>query len=298
MSDLAVHLEGIGKTYPFFSLENIDLTVPTGTIAGLIGANGAGKSTTLRILIGLVRQNRGSVRVLGYDMAKDPVAAKQNVGFVSEDTRLYPSATLTWHIGFVRSLCGVWDAAYGEELLARFDLHPEQKIGGLSRGAQVKAMLLLALARRPLLLVLDEPTAGLDPIARREVLQALGEVLADEERTVLFSSQNTLDIEQISDQITFIDRGRVVDSRDKESLLESWRSLRVRVPEGVTLPTLPGVSREGGSDRVAILKVQPFEPGITEALQAAGASVEAVDRMTLEEIFVASVMRQREDARV
>ncbi len=296
MSDLAVQLEGIGKTFPFFALEDVDLEVPAGTIAGLIGANGAGKSTTLRILLGLARPDRGSVRVLGHDMTRHPAAARRDVGFASEDFRLYKSATLAWHIGFVRRVFGHWDEAYGEQLSRRLDLHPGRKIGDLSRGAQVKAGLLLALARRPRLLVLDEPTAGLDPIARREVLRALTEVVAEEDRTVLFSSQNTLDVEQISDQITFIDRGRVVESADKESLLESWRSIRLRVPPRVVLPALPGVTRDGGSERVARLKAQPFEPAIVEALQAAGAEVEAVERMTLEEIFVACVTRQREGA--
>ncbi len=296
MSDLAVHLDGVDKSYPFFTLDGIDLEVRPGTIAGLIGANGAGKSTTLRILLGLVQPDRGRVRVLGHDMARDPAGARRDVGFASEDFRIYKSATLAWHIDLVSKIFGHWDAAYGEQLARRLDLNPGQKIGDLSRGAQVKAVLLLALARRPRLLVLDEPTAGLDPIARREVLRALTEVVAEEDRAVLFSSQNTLDVEQISDQITFIDRGRVVDSADKESMLECWRSIRLRVPPGVVLPALPGVRRDGGSERVAILKANPFEPALVEALRAAGAEIEAVERMTLEEIFVARVTREREDA--
>ena len=297
MSDLAVQLEGVGKTYPFFSLDDVDLEVPAGTIAGLIGANGAGKSTTLRILLGLVRQDRGRVRVLGHDMLRQQITARRHVGFASEDVQLYKSATLAWHIAFIRRIFGHWDAAYGEQLLQRLDLNPGRKVGDLSRGGRVKAQLLLALARRPRLLVFDEPTAGLDPIARREVLRALTEVLAEEDRTVLFSSQNTLDVEQISDQITFIDRGRVVESADKESLLDSWRSIRLRVPPGVVLPDLPGVTRDGGTDRVAILKAKPFEPAIVDALQAAGGAVEAVERMSLEEIFVACVMRERGSTR-
>ncbi len=293
MTDLAVQLQGVGKTYPFFTLDGIDLDVPTGTIAGLIGANGAGKSTTIRMLVGLVQQDRGSVRVLGHDLPEHQVAAKQDVGFVSEDIKLYKSATLAWHIHFIRSIFGHWDDAYAQSLLGRFDLNLNQKIRGLSHGQRVKAALLLALARRPRLLVLDEPTAGLDPIARLEVLGALTEVLTDENRTVLLSSQNTLDIEQISDQITFIDRGRVLHSADKETLLDGWRSIRLRVPPATLLPDLPGITRDGGTDRVPILKAHPFEPAMIEALQATGATIETVERMTLEEIFVASVMRQR-----
>ncbi len=296
MTDLAVQIRGLGKTYPFFTLDGIDLEVPTGTIVGLIGAGGAGKSTTMRILMGLVRADRGTVRALGYDLSRDGVAARREMGFVSEDLCLYTSATLKWHIGWIRSMFGTWDPAYAEDLLRRFDLSPAQKIGGLSRGQRVKALLLLALARRPKLLVLDEPTAGLDPIARQEVLQALAEILADEERSVLFSSQNTLDVEQLSDHITFIDRGRVVASADKESLLESWRSIRLRLPAGGGLPEIPGLTRDGGSERIAVCKAYPYGPGLLDTLQAAGAEVESVDHMSLEEIFVAQVMREREEA--
>ena len=293
MSDPAVWLEGVGKTYPFFSLEDIDLEVPTGTISGLIGANGAGKSTTLNLLVGLTQVDRGRLRVLGHDPVREPVAVRRGLAFVSDRMRLYGAATLGWHVELVRSLAGSWDAAYGEQLLRRFDLHPDRKVGALSRGQRTLALLFLALARRPRLLVLDEPTAGLDPIARREVLRALGEVLAEEERSVLLTSQNTLDIEQICDQVTFIDRGRVLESTDKESLLASWRSIRLRVLAGVTLPPLPELIRDGGSDRVPRLRANPFDPSLVEALQAAGATVEAVERMTLEEIFVASVVRER-----
>ena len=294
MTDLAVQTRGLGKTYPFFTLDDIDLEVPTGTIAGLIGANGAGKSTTMRILMGLVQADRGTVRALGYDLSREGEVARRDMGFVSEDLRLYGSATLRWHIGWIRSMFGTWDRAYAEDLLRRFDLNPAQKIGGLSRGQRVKALLLLALARRPKLLVLDEPTAGLDPIARQEVLQALAEILADEERSVLFSSQNTADVEQLSDHITFIDRGRIVTSTDKEELLESWRSIRLRLPGEGTLPDLAGLTRDGGSDRIAVCKAFPYEPGMLDTLRAAGALVESVDRMSLEEIFVAQVMRERE----
>ena len=132
-------------------------------------------------------------------------------------------------------------------LLKRFGLVAEQKIKGLSHGQRVKAMLLLVFARRPKLLVLDEPTTGLDPVARHEILRELTAVMKDEGRSVLFSSHNTQDVEQISDQITFIDRGRIIDSMDKETYLDRWRRLRLEVPAGIELPALPGIiEREAG----------------------------------------------------
>jgi ABC-2 type transport system ATP-binding protein len=230
MTDLSVELSGVSKKYRYFMLDNISLKLPQGQIMGLIGANGAGKSTTIRILMGLVRQDSGEARVLGHSMPAQQVAAKWDIGFVSEDMRLYDSMTLAWHMNFIRSIYPNWDASYAQLLVKRFGLRAEQKIKGLSHGQLVKSALLLVLARKPKLLVLDEPTTGLDPVARHEILRELTNVMADEGRSILFSSHNTQDVEQISDRITFIDRGRIIDSMDKETYLDRWRRLRLEVP--------------------------------------------------------------------
>ena len=294
MIDAAVEFSGVTKRYKYFTLDQIDLKLPTGYIMGFVGANGAGKSTTLRILMGLVHQDAGCVNVLGHAMPQDQTTAKRDIGFVSEDMRLYGAATLEWHMRFVRSIYPRWDNGYANDLLRRFDLKAQQKIKGMSHGQRVKAALLLALARRPRLLVLDEPTTGLDPIARRQVLGELMAVLADEERTVLFSSHNTIEVEQISDQITFIDRGRILESSDKEAFLDRWRRLRLVLPPNTKLPGLPGIVHVDGSSRLPVITTNRFEPTMMAACAEAGASVQSVDVMTLEEIFVASVQSQRE----
>ena len=294
MNELCVQFEGVSKKYPHFSLENIDLELPSGSIMGFIGANGAGKSTTIRILLGLIHQDAGAVNVLGHAMPADQAAAKLDIGFVSEDMRLYGPATLAWHMNFLRPIYPRWDQAYAESLLERFDLKPQQKIKGLSHGQRVKAALLLALARKPRLLVLDEPTTGLDPVARREVLGELMAVLADEDRTILFSSHNTQDVEQISDQITFIDRGTIIDSDDKEGFLYQWRRLRLVMPQHAEVPRLPGVIDVGGTGRLPVLTTNRFDPGMLTVCQDLGATIQAVDSMTLEEIFVTSVQHRRE----
>ncbi len=300
MNDVAAHLHRVSKTYPHFTLHDVDLVLPTGSVTGFIGANGAGKSTTIRILMGLVHQDHGSVTVMGQPMPGGQAVAKREIGFVSEDMRLYKAATLGWHIEFIRSIFPSWDQAYADHLMTRFDLKRDHPIKGLSHGQRVKAALLLALARRPKLLVLDEPTTGLDPVARHEVLAALMEVLADESRTVLFSSQNTLDVEQISDHISFIDAGRIVESGDKEEFLDRWRRFRLDVPSGTGLPDLPGAIGTSGAPRNARLSVvttNRFEPSMAAAYQAAGITVQAVENMTLEEIFVATVLAKREGKR-
>jgi ABC-2 type transport system ATP-binding protein len=298
MNHLAIDMRGVGKKYRYFSLDNIELKLPCGEIMGLIGPNGAGKSTTIRILLGLVHQDRGDVRVLGHPMPAGQVAAKWDIGFASEDMRLYESQTLAWHMRFMQSVYPDWDPAYAQLLLKRFGLRAEQKLKGVSHGQRVKSTLLLVLARRPKLLVLDEPTTGLDPVARHEILRELTDVMRDEGRSILFSSHNTQDVEQISDRITFIDRGRIIDSMDKEAYLDRWRRLRLEAPHGVALPALPGIIGIRQEGRVAIATANAFVPELANAYESAGATVQRIESMTLEEIFVANVERSREEVEV
>jgi ABC-2 type transport system ATP-binding protein len=297
MTDLAIQLSGVSKKYRYFTLDKIDLELPRGQIMGLIGANGAGKSTTIRILMGLVHQDSGEARVLGHRMPAEQVAAKWDIGFASEDMRLYDSMTLAWHMNFIRSIYSGWDAAYAQLLLKRFGLRADQTIKGLSHGQRVKSALLLVLARKPKLLVLDEPTTGLDPVARHEILRELTDVMADEGRSILFSSHNTQDVEQISDHITFIDRGRIIDSMDKEAYLDRWRRLRLEVPSGIDLPALPGIIGVQQRGRLAVATANAFVPDLANAYERTGARVQHIEHMTLEEIFVANVEHSREEVK-
>ena len=298
MNDLAISLQGVSKKYEYFTLDNVKLQLARGQVMGLIGPNGAGKSTTIRVMMGLVHQDRGEVRVLGRRMPEEQVAAKWDVGFASEDMRLYEGMTIDWHIGFIRSMFPRWDEDYARLLLKRFGLNAGQKIKTMSHGQRVKAGLLLVFARRPKLLVLDEPTTGLDPVARHEILREITGFMADEECSVLFSSHQTQDVEQISDQITFIDRGRVLDSYDKETYLERWRRLRLEAPSGVELPALPGIIAMKQQGRIAIATSNAFDPGLPYAYEQRGARVQRVENMTLEEIFVANVEHSRESEEV
>ncbi len=292
----AIECRGIGKRYPHFELKDVDLVVPTGTVMGFVGPNGAGKSTTLRIIMGLIAQDHGEVRVLGHTLPEEQVAAKWDIGFVSEDMRLHPGQTIGFHMRFMRSVYPGWDDAYAEVLLERFSLVPGQKVKGLSHGQRVKAAILLALARRPRLLVFDEPTTGLDPLSRREILEEMTAVLADETRSILFSSHNTLDVEQISDQITLINDGAIVFSEDKEALQDGWRRIRMQIPDGFRLPAFPGLVSEQRDGHLAVIATSAYRPGSEALLSGAGASVSAVERLTLEEIFLTSVGAQAEAA--
>jgi ABC-2 type transport system ATP-binding protein len=157
-------------------------------------------------------------------------------------------------------------------------------------------LILLTLARHPRLIVLDEPTSGLDPVARHEVLNELMQVLKEEDRSILFSSHNTVDVERICDQIAFIDRGTLVDLRDKETFLERWRRLQLDVTEGVALPKLQGVVEQTIHGRTATVITQEFSPELPLTFEKLGARVHSVQRLSLEEIFVASVMSSRQEA--
>ena len=294
MTDPAIRLNGICKSYPEFELNDIDLELEAGQIMGFVGPNGAGKSTTIRILMGLLHQDRGECRVLGHPMPKEQIAAKRDVGFVSEDMRLYKWGTLEWHMRFIASIYPSWDESYAQTLLRRFELRPKQQLRRFSHGESVKAMLLLALARRPKLLVLDEPTTGLDPVARYDLLEEFMDIIRDEDRTILFSSHNTQDIEQISDQITFIDQGRIIESRDKETFLERWRRIRLEVAEEASLPSFDSVIDVQRSGRTAVATANGYEPAIADRYRQAGALVHAIEPMTLEEIFIANVRHGRD----
>jgi ABC-2 type transport system ATP-binding protein len=222
-------------------------------------------------------------------MPQAQVAVKRDIGYASDDMRLYRGQSLRWHMDLIRSIYPGWDEAYAQDLLRRFDLRPQQKLGGFSHGQRVKALLLLIFARHPRLLLLDEPTTGLDPVARGEVLAALADALRDERRSILFSSHNTADIEQIADSITFLHGGRIIASRDKESFLDSWRRILCRGEWTDRVRHLAGVASVRNSAPLIELKTGAFDESTLPALQAIGLAVDSVEAMSLEDIFVTTV---------
>jgi ABC-2 type transport system ATP-binding protein len=286
-----IEMRGVTKAYRFFTLQDLSLDLEPGQVMGLVGPNGAGKSTTIRLAMGLIGADVGEIRVLGCPMPEAQAIAKRDIGFVSADMRLIPNATLGWHMDLAASVYPGWDAAYANTLVKRFNLRAEQVSRSLSVGEHTKAALLLALARRPRLLILDEPTNGLDPVARQEMLTEFMDVLRDDSRSILYSSHNTVDVERISDRITFLDRGRLVESSDKEEFLESWRRIEVQLPPGGVLPELPAIVGRSSDGHFHVLTTNQFSD---EHISRLDGLVRNVHRMSLEEIFVAIVMHHRE----
>jgi len=286
-----IEMRGVRKNYRFFTLDDLSLELAPGEVMGFVGPNGAGKSTTLRLAMGMIAPDAGEIRVMGHAMPDEQALAKRDIGYVSAEMRLMPHTTLGWHLDFVKSIYPDWDGGYAAALVKRFNLRPEQNARSLSLGEHVKAVLLLALARRPRLLILDEPTTGLDPVARHEVISEFMDVLRDDNRSILFSSHNTVDVERISDRITFIDRGRVVESSNKEDFLDRWRRIHVQLPPGATLPELPNIVSRVNDGQFITLTTNRYSEGLRALV---GPNATDVQRMNLEEIFVANVMYHRE----
>ena len=284
----AIEFNQVCKRYPEFYLDHLDLHLPVGQVMGLVGVNGAGKSTMLRLVMGLIQPDAGSVSVLGYRLPEHQVSAKENIGYAAEDMRLYGAENLRWHMRFIQSIFPSWDPLYAEHLLKKFDMNAEQKARGYSHGQRVKASLILLLARRPRLVILDEPTTGLDPVSRYEVLSELAEILRDENRSVLFSSHSTQDVEQLSDSITFLHNGKTLACQDKETYIEGWR--RVLCSGTLDQPlNLPGIAELKSNGSLHEIKIRGFDETMLAKLNAHGLQVSQVERMTLEQIFIASV---------
>lgn len=287
----AADLTNVNKRYPHFNLRDLNLRLPRGEILGLVGPNGAGKSTCLRLLMGFIQADSGDICVLSRSMPQHNVWLRKHAAFVSEDMRLFAGASIEWHIGFVKKFFASWDETFAQQLLNNFDLNPKQKVKELSLGQRIKATLLLALARRPQLLVLDEPSTGLDPIARFELTSQLFDIMLNEENSVIFSSQFTQDVERLSDSIAFMDRGSVINHQDKESYLDKWR--RLTISGTGEFPLRQGALDVQASAGGYTFIHAEFSSSVIQQLAALGFQIDKVQPMTLEEIFIHQVRYHR-----
>jgi len=213
MNDPVINISSLTRRFgEKTALNSVSLSFPRGGVYGLVGANGAGKTTLIKHLLGLLEAQSGSVRIFGLDPVAEPVAVLSRIGYLSEENDLPGWMRVDELIRYSRAFYKNWDDRYAEELRAAFTLDPSAKIRDLSKGQRSRAGLLIALAYRPELLVLDEPSSGLDPIVRRDILGAVIRTIADEGRTVLFSSHLLDEVEQVADHVTMIRQGTLVMS--------------------------------------------------------------------------------------
>ncbi len=224
MSENVLALDNVCKSYSGFDLRNVSFELPRGYIMGFVGPNGAGKTTTIRLIMDLARPDSGRITVLGRQMAANQIELKRRIGYVPENHEFYSDMTVAWTAQFVGRHYPTWNEGRFRDLLRRYDVDPRKKVGALSKGTRAKLAMALALAHHPELLILDEPTSGLDPVVRRELLSDLLEFVADGDRSVLFSTHITSDLERVADYVTFIVNGQVVASDEREAMLERARA--------------------------------------------------------------------------
>jgi ABC-2 type transport system ATP-binding protein len=273
------------------ALDEISLSVPRGGVFGLIGGNGAGKTTVIKHVLGLLKAQSGSVRVFGLDPVQNPVGTLGRIGYLSEDRDLPDWMSVAELMRYTQAFFPSWDEAYAAELREAFDLDPKAKIKNLSRGQRARAGLLAALAHRPDLLVLDEPSSGLDPVVRRDILGAIIRTIADEGRTVLFSSHLLDEVERVADRVAIIHEGRILLTAPMDEIKETHRRMTLRFGQSHRQPpTLVGaLSFEGeGSDWTYICSGESRQ--LRQAAEAIGATVMEDAPLSLDEIFVSRVL--------
>jgi ABC-2 type transport system ATP-binding protein len=285
---VALATRDLGRRYGRrWALSGCTLQVPAGHVAGLVGPNGAGKTTLLQLAVGLIEPSEGSIAVLGEEVAGTPEQLAR-IGFVAQETPLYPTLSVDDHLRFGAALNPGWDAELAQARIARLGLEGAQRAGTLSGGQRAQLALTLAIAKRPELLVLDEPLASLDPLARREFLGGLMEFTAEHAASVLLSSHLVADLERVCDYLILLAQGRVQLTGEIDRLLATHRRISGPRRAGDRLPAGRRVIEESHTERQSTLLVQTDAPIIDPAW--------SVEEVSLEDIVLAYMGRPAEDA--
>lgn len=287
-TESAVEINGLVRRYGrTIALEDIHLTVPVGSVTGLLGANGAGKSTLIQCALGLIRADAGVCRVLGEPAESLSAAAKARIGYVPQEIALQPWMSARRLVKYVAAFYPRWNWDLTDRLFVEWDVPPGQKIGKMSVGTRQKLAIILALAHEPSLLILDEPAASLDPAARREFLRAVLAVAAEGDRTVLFSTHITSDLERVADRVAILRQGRLVYDGELDALKDSVKRLHVSsadpLPPDLAFPGAVQVHVQGNRATVSVRKVS--EQSIERWSREHRAGV-VVEDLNLEDIFV------------
>lgn len=222
----ALKLSNVTKKYDGFILDNINIELPQGCIMGFVGENGAGKSTTIKLILDLINRDSGSIEVLGMDNQKAGKEIRENIGVVLDESCFHENLTYVQISKVMKNIYKSWDENEFQEYIKRFSLDPKKTVKEYSRGMKMKLSIAVALAHHPKLLILDEATSGLDPVARDEILDVFYDFIQDEQHSIFISSHITSDLEKICDYITFIHNGQIVLSTARDELSENFGILK------------------------------------------------------------------------
>jgi ABC-2 type transport system ATP-binding protein len=269
------------------ALHDVSLTVPRGCVFGLVGENGAGKTTLIKHVLGLLRAQLGTVRVFDRDPVKDPVGVLGRIGYLSEDRDLPDWMRIDELFAYMQAFYPTWDERFADDLRREFELDRRQKVGTLSRGQRARTGLIAAVTHRPDLLVLDEPSSGLDPVVRQDILGAIVRTVADEGRTVLFSSHLLEEVERVADQVGILHQGRIVLSEPLDEIKQSHRRFTVRFSQPqYSPPQLKGALGCHGEGLEWTFLANGGSEELRREVQERGATIVEEAVPSLEEIFV------------
>lgn len=283
-----------GRGPKAFELSRMSMHVPVGSVYGFLGANGSGKTTTLRLLLGLSRAQSGSITVLGEEMPESYASVLARTGYVPERLHLYPTLTVQEVIDQHRAFYPTWDQKWATDLLGEFYLQPSRKINALSKGESGKIMMLLALAQKPELLVLDEPTDGLDPVVRRDILSAVLTYVNDTQATVVISSHLVHELERICDWVGVLDHGQLVAELPMNDFKNGMKKLRVSgAPDDLVNSPFTLLARERTLGSVEQWLVRGWAPPMQSYISGIGANLREVIDLDLEEGFVEMLRASR-----
>lgn len=217
-----LEISNVTKDYKKFKIDNISFNLPKGYIMGFIGANGAGKTTTIKLILNMIKRESGEIKVFGLDNIREEERIKEQIGVVFDECYYLEDWTINDVEKAVSMFYKNWNSSIYEKYLKEFNLARDKKVKDLSRGMRMKLMIAVAFSHEAKLLILDEPTSGLDPVARDEFLDILRDYIEDEEKSVIFSSHITSDIEKIADYITYINNGKIIFTGEKDEFLEKY----------------------------------------------------------------------------
>jgi ABC-2 type transport system ATP-binding protein len=221
-----LELRNVRKNFSDFTLDDISFSLPKGYIMGLIGPNGAGKTTTIKLILNMLEKDNGIITVFGLDSVKQEHQFKQNVGVVFDNNPYVDEWTIAETEKAISPFYDTWGHHIFSETLERFQLSPKTKVGNLSRGMQMKLMLSIAFSHDAKMLILDEPTSGLDPLTRDELLEMLQEYIKDGNKSVLFSTHITADLQRVADYITLLANGKLIFTGSMDELLQKYRVIK------------------------------------------------------------------------
>ena len=291
MSTDAIRIRGLVKSFGSFCLGPMDLTVPQGAIYGLIGPNAAGKTTTIDLIMGMGAKDAGSIEVFGLDHAKEEVAVKRQIGYVSPDLVFNAWGKVGRVVNFYRNFYPDWDDDYCTALVKRLKLGWNDRVSTLSFGSRMKLNLLLALSHRPALLLLDEPMSGLDAPSRQEVYTELLDAVQEEDRTVLISSHDLHDLERFTDHLGIINNGTLLLEGNTNELVERFKMVDCTTATGNKLPKMKGTYLQSRKESHLRLLVDMQTEALPQ-LEAQGMTDITCSPVTLEELFVGLVKDQ------